>query len=198
MRKWYDDWGVWLIAVATLIGLGVLLGHDLVRYEGVASTLNALGTLMLGFAAIVGVSSWRAQERYKFQATFAAEFYSKLYPLARTLQFEAYMYELKNNDCKPPTSQSEDGKWDAQDESLAKALSDLSSALRENVLPQSALIGRDFHAKVEALLADSIEQLSILIYEKANTEALKTIEAGLRSIQEDLLGITSLRQSKLP
>lgn len=78
MTKWMSEWGVWVLVVLCLISYGILIGHDVTQLSGISNALTAIGTLMLGIAALIAIPVWKDQEKVKFQAKVAANLHAEL------------------------------------------------------------------------------------------------------------------------
>lgn len=73
-----SEWGVWVLVVLCLISYGILIGHDVTQLSGISNALTAIGTLMLGIAALIAIPVWKDQEKVKFQAKVAANLHAEL------------------------------------------------------------------------------------------------------------------------
>lgn len=149
MTKIFESWMTCLTAVFGLIALGALLGHDLVQLHGVSDIVTAIGTLMLGFAAVIAFPVWEQQQRSRFQATVSAECYAKIstikYKLDRNIpKFQAA--KLISGVTNPHEIPS--GKPLIKSE-LMKNIKELISVLEDFVVPRSAILGSKFYDEIE-------------------------------------------------
>jgi hypothetical protein len=155
MKRWYEDWGTWLIAVCALISLGVLIGHDLTEYKNVSSAISAIGTLMLGVAALVAIPYWRMQEKRKFQASYAASMHAQLSELKESIYritVHCKSVELINNellDFIEPLSY--EGPIQDKKEPIQEVLNKMSATIERVILPRSLMLGVDFSARCRTL-----------------------------------------------
>lgn len=147
MRKWYEEWGVWLISVLSLIGLGVVLGKDISEFQGVASALTALGTCMLGAAALLAIPQWKNQEKRRFQATIAADMHAAIAISRWRLDALIYWYKHAINDMDEKALNDTDVGREIITNSRDKLVTELEPLLKvlsDNVIPKAIMLGKSF------------------------------------------------------
>ncbi|MDN7126807.1 hypothetical protein J6J08_05380 [Pseudidiomarina sp. 1APR75-33.1] len=147
MSRWYEDWGVWLISVVALIGLGILIGWDINEFQGASSIFASLGTFMLGIAALLAIPQWKKQELKRFQASIAAEMHANLAEVRHRLISPVSIYQQAVLLPKVyEISEPQDSKKVAHEtrETLEKELYKLSRVLNSAIIPRSALLGLEF------------------------------------------------------
>lgn len=145
MKQWYKEWGVWIVSVVLLISLGVLLGHDFTASAGVYSAITAVGTLMIGAAALWAIPVWREQEREKFKASVASELHARvasiMHNIGSDLAWCGHMAALLEKDeCDIDILPL----LDEQKELAEVRIKAVCDEMTSKIIPRSALLGITF------------------------------------------------------
>lgn len=148
MYNWYREWGVWLVTVVALIAFGVLIGSDLTRLEGISSAISALGTLMLGVAALLAIPMWKHQEKSKFQASVAAELHAGLSEVRQKIDSALIQNQHSVRFAKLiPVNELLGHKGDVIEKSsniLTQVTADIQRGLDKLVIPKAMILSKDF------------------------------------------------------
>lgn len=185
MTKIFESWGACFIAVIGLIALGALLGHDLFQFHCISNIISAIGTLMLGFAALLAFPVWEQQQRSKFQATISSECYAKLsaitYKLSNLvpkLRAAQFIKDCSSSSNIPPESAL------IRQEAIAN-IRELLTVLHDFVVPRSAIFDGDFYTEIEGFTFE-LERLISTPLKNLSDANLTVIVARLEGFLEYL------------
>ncbi|MEA3587942.1 hypothetical protein J6I75_06215 [Pseudidiomarina sp. 1APP75-27a] len=187
MRKWYEDWGVWLISVIALIGFGILIGWDITELQRASSAFTAIGTLMLGVAALLAIPQWKRQEQKRFQASIASEMHAPLAEVRHKLVTPVYLYQGAVSLAElSETADSEESQQQFADlrEALVEELRPLSRVLNSAIIPRSALLGLQFSEYSRGYAHELAMLLSSPDWNKNGFKQMNKVVDGL----EELIG----------
>lgn len=148
MYNWYREWGVWLVTVLALIAFGVLIGSDLTRLNGISSAISALGTLMLGVAALSAIPVWKHQEKIKFQASVAAELHAGLSEVRQQIDSALIQNQHSVRLARLISDKELLGQeGDVIEKScniLRQVTADIQRGLEKLVIPKAMILSKDF------------------------------------------------------
>lgn len=193
MNGLYESWLTWVIAVFCLIGFGLLLGSDIPNVGTTANTISAIGTLMLGLAALLAFPQWKNQERQRFQAAIAAELHSSLALAQQELDHPTWLYRgavlLAEGQEDPDEIELYKKRIEEAKRDLEEKVHDLLRILAQEVLPKSVLLGKDFSKKSHSLN----HELTMLL-STANWQ--KLAEGHLDGLSKELNDLLNFLQKK--
>lgn len=167
MSRWYEEWGSWLIAVVALIAFGVLIGYDLTSFSGAAAMFSAIGTLMLGVAALLAIPYWKKQEKQRFQASCAAAMHAEIAEVRHKLDTPVWLYIGNLSLVELETDEYEIATRERRGRELRDGVEEhaysLLRVLNSSVIPRSVMLGVGFSTHSRELA----NRLTILLTESS-------------------------------
>jgi len=196
--SWFDKWGVWLVAVSSLIFFGALISQDIHTIDGVTNAITAGGTILLGLTALFALDAWKKQEKTKFQAKCAATIYSELHLVKGKLYGSTYMF-LKVRELKPSsniTRHDIEAETVSAQETLRKRYEELRETLSNSVAPSAIMLGAEFSEEISNLLTESLLLSTQVNWNEVESERLNNTEAKLSELL-DFLSQVALFQRQI-
>ena len=192
MRKWYENWGVWIIAVVALICFGIVIGWDITEFSGASSAFAAIGTLMLGVAALLAIPQWKQQEQKRFQASIASAMHAALAAIRHQLDNPVYYYQAavslseRDETVTLKDSQQQNAKLRV---SLEEKLYELASVLNGTVIPRAALLGLRFSEDARQYAHELAMFLGLSDWDANGFERMNSVVDGLDELLSRLENI---------
>lgn len=163
MKNTLQDWFVTIMAVLALIFLGILVGSDSDTFQGTASGISAIGTLLLAVVALKGLEHWREQELTTFRANNAAEIYNLLVTGVKSaktlLTNRPSLREAVEQEMNEDTFRN--WKFDHLNAQVNRFYNEIE-LLDAELMAKARVLGSDYYAKCEKAQGIMVEKIRVL------------------------------------
>lgn len=163
MKSTIQDWFFTILAVLALIFLGILIGADSNTFQGAASGISAIGTLLLAVVALKSLEHWKEQELSTFRAKNAAEIYNLLSIRVKTaaglLTNRTILREAVEQDMDETTFH--DWKFESLNKQVNSFYSEVEK-LDTELMARARILGSAYYAQCEEAQGIMLEKLRML------------------------------------